>query len=426
MNKQGFFPFIFLLTILIAFLTIGGCADDSNPVSKSAAIPAPPVLISPQSGDTVKATSIVFRWNPSPGALKYTLYVATDTGFSNIRLNWSRSDNTADTISSRYFNFGTKYYWRVNASNSSGTSGYSAVRNFIHAGTDDELYLRSVIINGFNSDPDAEDNLMYREQFDMNDGAAFADYGSGFSPMDSVVRWGRIITGTNYNLNSCYFPNDSEYSAEVGKSINGYYRIIGYHNGGQIDSVDKPFTMSTYRRASFRRIARTPDPAVNWRMRWISLSDGATEYPQSGYNNSRIREIFVSINGTYSYDWWNSFTYQNFDTKYFGGEEIPLFHRGDNITVTVYVDSPEPRSTVAWHWAKNTFGYHRIPFAFVSSYPGGEGYINEYRQTFTVYSQHQSGCFNGFIIACTPGSLNDDNPVRLSVSDVGVPYRVER
>jgi hypothetical protein len=92
------------------------------------AIPIPPVLASPDDGMTNAPTSLTVSWQESPGADSYRLQISKVTDFSSTVLNVgsiiAESYDVTDLENS------TTYYWRVNASNESGTSGWSSVRNF--------------------------------------------------------------------------------------------------------------------------------------------------------------------------------------------------------------------------------------------------------------------------------------------------------
>jgi len=51
----------------------------------------------------------------------------------------------------------------------------------------------------------------------------------------------------------------------------------------------------------------------------------------------------------------------------FGGSGIPSFNKGEQLTVKVYTTSQMADTDyVAFHWARNTFGFHRVPFVLES------------------------------------------------------------
>jgi len=86
-----------------------------------------PILVAPNDGDTT-TTSPTLSWNASTGAATYRLQVSLLPGFGTTVYD----DSTITGLSQPMAGLinGTTYYWRVNAKNSGGTSGYSTVWSF--------------------------------------------------------------------------------------------------------------------------------------------------------------------------------------------------------------------------------------------------------------------------------------------------------
>ena len=87
-----------------------------------------PTLASPLNGATGVSTSPTLSWNPSTGATSYRLQVSTGSSFLSTVIDQSNITETS-------YNFSglaglTLYYWRVNASNGTTTTSFSAARNF--------------------------------------------------------------------------------------------------------------------------------------------------------------------------------------------------------------------------------------------------------------------------------------------------------
>lgn len=286
----------------------------------------------------------------------------------------------------------------------------------------DEQFMQQVIESGFSSSGDDEDNLMSLETQDLDDGGAVKDDDNvPMSPIDSLKRWGRKITSKEKTIQIT--GNDTMRYVNVTRTITGNYIIIGYVNG-ILDTIIKPYTTVFYRNKIFKRIDRTPYPRRNWRVYQISNSDGQTTAPQVGSSQVQITKIEVYKNGsptpTYTIN-GPDFQNQYYTTKYFGGTGIPSLNRGDQILVKVYTISQQtPIDYVAFHWARNTFGFHRIPFSLENQ--NGQNRI--YSKTFTIYSQHRLGVFNGFIGASTHESLYDDDINKFASDQVGIPYKV--
>jgi len=90
--------------------------------------PAPPILSSPANGDTGVSTNPTLSWNASSGATSYTLQVSTNSSFTSFVVNQSGIATTSYPVSG--LSNSSTYYWRVNATNSYGTSEWSSIWSF--------------------------------------------------------------------------------------------------------------------------------------------------------------------------------------------------------------------------------------------------------------------------------------------------------
>ncbi|MCC7158604.1 MAG: fibronectin type III domain-containing protein [Ignavibacteria bacterium] len=90
-------------------------------------VPFPPTLISPFHNSLSQPTTLNLIWRKTSGT-SYRVQVATDAGFSNLIVNDSTVTDTTKSVSG--LNSNTTYYWRVNAKNAVGTSGYSSAWQF--------------------------------------------------------------------------------------------------------------------------------------------------------------------------------------------------------------------------------------------------------------------------------------------------------
>jgi hypothetical protein len=91
-------------------------------------IPAPPVLSSPDDASTNVSISPSFSWQASSGADTYRLQISKVSDFSSTVQNVGSIASTSYQVTT--LENSTTYYWRVNATNASGTSGWSQVRSF--------------------------------------------------------------------------------------------------------------------------------------------------------------------------------------------------------------------------------------------------------------------------------------------------------
>lgn len=286
----------------------------------------------------------------------------------------------------------------------------------------DEQFMQNVILNGYSTNGNDEDNLMSIELHDLDDGGAVNDNENGLmTPVDSLKKWGRKVTNVEKNIQIT--GNDSMRYVNITKTFTGNYIIVGYVNG-VLKTITKPYTSVFNRNIIFKRIARSQYPRQNWRVYQISNSDGQTTMPQVGSSQVQITKVEIYKNGlttpTYTIN-GPDFHTSYYTTMLFGGTGIPSFNRGEQILVRVYTISQQaPVDYVSFHWSKNTFGFHRIPFELESQ----NGTERIYKKTFNIYSQHKAGTFNGFIGAATHESLYNDDVNKFASDQVGIPYKV--
>lgn len=99
-----------------------------NFTTATAAPPAAPTLVSPANNANNVSRTATLTWNVSTGATSYRVQVSTRSSFSSFVYNQSGITATSTTVSG----LGSRvdYYWRVNATNSNGTSAWSSSRKF--------------------------------------------------------------------------------------------------------------------------------------------------------------------------------------------------------------------------------------------------------------------------------------------------------
>ncbi len=92
------------------------------------AAPPAPALASPSTGATT-LPSPTLSWNNAAGATSYELQVSASSDFLSIVYDQSGLTSTSLGVPGAATN-NTVYYWRVNATNAGGTSGWSSAWNF--------------------------------------------------------------------------------------------------------------------------------------------------------------------------------------------------------------------------------------------------------------------------------------------------------
>ena len=93
------------------------------------AIPSAPTLLSPADLATGISISPTLNWNASSGATSYQVQVSTVSNFATTVFDQSGIATTSASVTPALSN-NTIYYWRVNATNASGTSGWSTAWSF--------------------------------------------------------------------------------------------------------------------------------------------------------------------------------------------------------------------------------------------------------------------------------------------------------
>jgi hypothetical protein len=91
-------------------------------------IPAAPTLAGPVSSTGGLGSSVTLSWNTSPGAASYSVQVATTSSFTNFYRSIPGIAALSTTVTGLSPN--AKYYWRVDAADISGTSGWSSAWSF--------------------------------------------------------------------------------------------------------------------------------------------------------------------------------------------------------------------------------------------------------------------------------------------------------
>ena len=94
-----------------------------------ATLPLPPVLTSPPNNTVNISVTPTLVWNTSQGAVKYHVQISTVANFQVITDSITLSSTQYQVPAGKLIN-GYTYFWRVNASNSAGTSTWSSIWNF--------------------------------------------------------------------------------------------------------------------------------------------------------------------------------------------------------------------------------------------------------------------------------------------------------
>jgi subtilisin family serine protease len=116
---------------LLLFTTQGeppGSGPPPPPPPPPPAAPGLPTLLTPANGATGIALNPLIQWITSTGATSYRIQVSTDPLFSIVFLDRAGLIGSSTGITGLSTN--TRYYWRLNATNSGGNSGFTEPFNF--------------------------------------------------------------------------------------------------------------------------------------------------------------------------------------------------------------------------------------------------------------------------------------------------------
>ncbi len=120
------------ISVLLILALVGFNSCSEEPASTGTP-PTAPQLASPTDGAIDLSTSLTVKWNASEGAATYTMQVSTSNSFDT--LAYDSTGLTGTSVQVTGFRLSTKYYWRVKAANSYGTSEWSGAWTFTTAGT---------------------------------------------------------------------------------------------------------------------------------------------------------------------------------------------------------------------------------------------------------------------------------------------------
>ncbi len=117
-----------VLLFLMQVYVLGGSLNNAVDTTLQS-----PVLLSPAAGTTLGFDDSVLDWNSVQGAQSYNLQVAIDSArFTIVQVNQTGITDTTFELKKVLGSLrsGTKYFWRVSASDSSGVSPFSEVWSF--------------------------------------------------------------------------------------------------------------------------------------------------------------------------------------------------------------------------------------------------------------------------------------------------------
>ncbi len=184
--------------------------------------PNAPILSSPDSGAANQSVILKLKWNSSNGADKYSVQVSIDENFLNQIVDQDNLTSLEYQINSGTLSYKTKYFWRVKAENSAGTSIWSDIWLFT---TEAEPLTKPdipTLVSPSNSAVGQDLNLT----LDWNDAARAASYNlliSDNSNFSDTVFYQSNISGSEY-----YVPQE-----KLNYNTKYYWQVNAVNNAGK-------------------------------------------------------------------------------------------------------------------------------------------------------------------------------------------------
>jgi len=185
---------------------------------KSTDSPRAPSLISPDDGTTGISTPPTLDWESSSGAETYRVQIGTTSDFSSLVTDNSGLSSTQYGASE--LSDGTTYYWRVNASNSAGSSNWSASREF---STESSSSATAPSEPTLNSPDDGATGISTSPSLDWNSSTDAETYRlqlSTTADFSSVITDSSGLTSTQYT------------ESGLSNSTTYYWRVLASNSAG--------------------------------------------------------------------------------------------------------------------------------------------------------------------------------------------------
>lgn len=271
----------------VSATNINGSSGWSSPTwgfTTTGSAPSIPLLSLPTNNLVNVSTSPSLNWNASSGATSYTLQVSTNNSFSNFVYNQSGLTTTNQIVTG--FNFSTVYFWRVNATNSYGTSGWSTpIWSFTTAGPPPNPPTLSSPANGA-IDVSTSPILAWNTSAGASSYTLQVSTNSSFT---NLVHNQSGITPTNQQL------------AGLSNLTKYYWRVSATSINGTSDWSTPAWTFTTTGTAPFAPPLFSPvnnsaDVDISPMFSW-NTSNGATSYTLQISLNSSFTSLVYDQNG---------------------------------------------------------------------------------------------------------------------------------
>jgi titin len=288
-----------------------GNSDYSNEASATTPEPPPPpapTLKSPASGSTVSTSTPRSEWNASSGATDYGLQVATTSSFTTLLVNETGITDLYYDVAPGILNWNTIYYWRVNASNSYGTSSWSSYR-----------YFKTPV----GPPPNAPSNLVATSISSSQINLSWQDNSTDETGFKIERKTG---SGYYYQIATVGAGVTSYSNTYLSASTTYYYRVRAYKgtlnsnycNEASATTLAPPPSVPTLKSPASGSTAPTLTPRLEW-----NASSGAVSYGVQVSTSSSFTTLLVNETGITNlyYDIapgilsWNAIYYWRVDAR---------------------------------------------------------------------------------------------------------------
>jgi len=244
--------------------------------------PPAPTLASPAYRTTVSGLTPTLSWNASSGAVSYELQVATSSRFTTIIFDEAGAD-LSYTIPDSLLEWGKTYYWRVNATNDSGsTSAWSRYWYFRTPTGPPPAPPSELVATAASS---TQINLSWQDNSDNESGFQIERMKSSGSYSRIATVGAGVTSYSNTRLSA-----DTAYS----------YRVKAYNGGGSSDYADEAVETTLPPPPAAPSLAspayRTTVSSLTERLEWTA-SIGAASYGLQVSTSSRFTTLLINETG---------------------------------------------------------------------------------------------------------------------------------
>jgi len=217
----------------VSGINVAGEGQFSNYWKFTTTVGAPsiPLLLAPPNNAiNIALYPTTLDWNDVPGATSYRVQVSTSPTFGTTLVNMVTGSASQYTIPNGILTFNTDYYWRVNATNSGGTSQYSTIWKFT---TVTSIPTAPTLI----TPPNNSTGVSLTPYMDWSDVTGASYYRLQISTSQTFTTTVLDVTNlatSEYNISSGVLSGNANY----------YWRVCAYNVGGQ-GPYSSPFHFTT-------------------------------------------------------------------------------------------------------------------------------------------------------------------------------------